>query len=241
MQRVPHATKLLARLLKVESVLLSKAAEPLFQCMVRLLPSCCGRLQPEREGKGCSEEEAMLRALQRRSEEWASERLHAVVRGTRTDQRHPLHSASSGCLDLLQEWLYDSGMSHNDVQDAVAEEALGALRETLRTPLQPAALECLPALADMLSQASRHSQSSRMTAAAEDMLAVWANCSAARSTGAGMLVRASQPSELPRDVRADIEALMFASSDAYLERRVAEAVEQVTDEQTLNPTAVLNP
>lgn len=172
----------------------------------------------------------MLRALHRRSEEWASERLHAVVRGMRTDQRHPLHSASSGCLDLLQEWLYDSGVSHNDVQDAVAEEAFDALRETLRTPLQPAALECLPALADMLSRASHHSQSSRMTAAAQDMLAVWATCSAASSTRAGMLVRASQPSQLPRNVRADIEALVFASSDVYLEQRVADAVEQVADQ-----------
>ena len=120
MQRVPNATKLLARLLKVESVLLSEAAEPLFGCMIRLLPSFCDQSRRENASQACSQEDAMLSALQARSEEWTSERLHAVVRGTRTDPRHPLHSTASGCLDLLQEWLYDSGVSHSDMQEALS-------------------------------------------------------------------------------------------------------------------------
>jgi len=208
-------------------VLLSEAAEPLFGCMVRLLPSFVGELRGAKESQDNSKEDAMLAALHRRSEEWSSERLHAVVRGTRTDQRHPLHSAASGCLDLLQEWLYDSGVSHSDIQDAVAEEASLALRQALRTQLQPAALECLPALADMLSRASHHSRSERMTAAAEEMLAVWATCSAGPRAGLDMPAPFLQPVEVPRDVSADVEALMFASSDSYLEQRVSEAVELI--------------
>ena len=177
-QRVPQATKLLARLLKAESVLLSEAAEPLFRCMVHLLPSLGGSSRVLASGAEVpsAEQEMMLQAMRTRSEQWSSERLHAAVRGTRADQRHPLHSAASGCLPLLQEWLYDSGMSHSDVQDAVAEEAATALHETLHTPLQPAALPHLPGLADTLSCASHWSSSARMTTSAQDILCLWTKC-----------------------------------------------------------------
>ena len=142
-QRVPLATKLLARLLKSESVLLSTAAEPLFRCMMHLLPSLArgtsASKSGEQTGAVSAEQEAMMQALRKRSEEWASERLHAAVRGTRPDQHHPLNSASCGCLPLLQEWLYDSGVSHRDAQVATAAEAAAALRETLqaKAPLLP--------------------------------------------------------------------------------------------------------
>lgn len=172
----------------------------------------------------------MLSALQRRSEEWTSERLHAVVRGTRTDPRHPLHSTASGCLDLLQEWLYDSGVSHSDMQEAIAEEACIALQEALHTQLQPAALECLPALADTLARASHHSSSERMANAAQDMLSVWATCSPGPRHRHDKSMHTSQPLEVPTNVRADVEALLFASSDLYLEHRVSEAVEIIAGE-----------
>ena len=41
---------------------------------------------------------AQARALRQRSEEWGSERLHAVVRGVRGDPQHPLHAAGAARL-----------------------------------------------------------------------------------------------------------------------------------------------
>ena len=230
---MPLATKLLARLLKSESVLLSEAAEPLFRCMVHLLPSLAGGADAGKPGAASAEQEAMMRALRKRSEEWASERLHAAVRGTRADMHHPLHSASCGCLPQLQEWLYDSGVSHGDVQAAMAEEAASALRETLfaKAPLQP--VQHLPPLADRLSLASHWSASRRMAATAEDMLHLWAT----RSSGATDTAHAgtsalqgAQPSHVPAGVSARTEALMFAVSDEFLASRVSEAIECIADE-----------
>ena len=174
-----------------------------------------------------------MRALRKRSEEWASERLHAAVRGMRADLHHPLHSASCGCLPQLQEWLYDSGVSHSDVQEAMAEEAASSLRETLlaKVPLQP--VQHLPPLADRLSLASHWSASRRMAATAEEMLNLWATRSSGATDAAHAGTTASQgaqPSYVPAGVSRRTEALMFAASDEFLTGRVSEAIESIADE-----------
>jgi hypothetical protein len=233
-QKIPQATKLLARLLKVEVVLLSEAADPLFRCMMHLLPSFAGAGDaPESAVFGdlvgrSAGDEARARALLQRSEQWCCERLHAAVRGTRTDPCHPLNAASSGCLPQLQEWLYDCGVSHSDIQEVIAEEAAAALHEALHTPLKPAALEHLPVLSDLLSQASTSAEAPRMTMVAEEMLRTWSTFRASDRTGSA--VSPLQPLLVPVGAHADVHAATLASSDAFVAQSVAHAAEAIADE-----------
>ena len=251
---MPLSTTLLARLLKTEDVLLSEAADPLFRCMMHFLSSLGNFSQallvPGGTDAGCAEQEAKLQALRKRSQEWSSQRLHASVRGTRADQRHPLHSTSSGCLSVLQDWLYDSGMSHRDVQEAVAEEARTALGEALHTPLHPTALLHLPVLADMLSRASHWSGSDhpRMGIAAQAMLWLWARCSLGPSGGARAAAAAPQPCLTPVCVSKKVDglvdgdglvdahqldALMLSTSDEYLAWRVEELMHAIANDKSM--------
>ncbi len=114
--KMPETTKLLSRLLRMDCIVCSEAAIPLFACMSCLLPSLTKDVLPEVD----SSAKRKLATLRQRCSEWCRERLHAATVGLADESG----LGGQGCgTSPSVELLYDCGWSHSDIISSIAEQA----------------------------------------------------------------------------------------------------------------------
>ena len=125
---LPDMTKLLSALLRTEAIILSCAAEPLFRCLMLLIPELFN--PGPHVSKDLASQASLIpkEIVRRRSMQWCCERLQAVCRGSTTYQSH--HSEPDAAVDFL----YDCGFSHEQMHAAVSIEASRLLKEVLDDP-----------------------------------------------------------------------------------------------------------
>ncbi|EKX51522.1 hypothetical protein GUITHDRAFT_102786 [Guillardia theta CCMP2712] len=131
----PEATKLLARLVRLEHVVLSPCGQDIVRLFVRLMTTL---RSPDERGEGMKADggprrqgsealDAKMEAMKIRSEAFACERLHAAIRGVKHDSLHPLFDSQMGSLSAVEELLFDQGFSQEEMQETIREEALASL------------------------------------------------------------------------------------------------------------------
>eukprot|EP00960_Hanusia_phi_P039666 753975-Hanusia_phi.AAC.2 len=173
----PEATKLLARLVRLEHVVLSPCGEDIVRLFVRLMTTLRGPdggvgSMEDGDGlkKGAEALDAKIEAMKIRSESFACERLHAAIRGVKHDSKHPLYEAEMGSLSLVEEMFFDEGFSHEEIQQATLEEALAALSYYIDRIDDEDSCYLLRSLGVMLLHSSKFSPSDQLRQLGESML-----------------------------------------------------------------------